>query len=384
MESLGQMMQLKNMALQQKSAELDYQAAQRQEVQRRKIERDNSLIGQLVKGAGGDVRSQLDKIKEINPEIGMWYEEQIRSLDKMDYENKERFLDLASQRSERMASIAEGIYDQPSYERGIVQAFNEGLFDEETSRRYLQTPFDPAQIERFGKQAMDAKEVFDYELRKAKELRAQPEAQIDLAMKEHDLVGQTMGGASSQASWTARMGYLRKRGVDPSLLNLLGDTYSQESVEQARELMEFAKEEKDNDPSKTGKALALRGLQQMKDRAEKSYRKTMEGLQLNWQFREEDQTYYNMDAGKTVGPAEYQGMLDEAKENRDSDIERAENNYLAQLEAYGFEPELPEPVKPKEEKAKMVKMKAPDGSTAMVPEDQVEAAKAAGATVVQE
>lgn len=385
MESLGQMMQLKNLKLQQKSAELDLVQAQRQDQQRRKLENDMMLIDQVMEGAGGDIRSRIDKIKEINPDIGLGYEKQIRELDKLDLENKERTLDLLEQRTDRMASLAEGMFDEGSKNLAVQQGFTEGLIDEQQVQRLLATPYSEAMKDRIRKKSMLSKEVFAYEQKKVKMEREAPETRIALALKEHDLVGQTMGGASSQASWTARMEYLKKKGTDPTLLNLLGDTYSQESVEQARELMEFAKEEKGKEPSAAGKALALRGLQQAKTRAESSFRKTMQSLQTDWQFDEGSQQYMNFKASTTASAPEYQGMLDEAKENRDSDIDRAENNYLAQLEAYGHEPELPERPEPKEgSTAKMVKMEAPDGSTAMVPEDQVQAAKAAGATVVQE
>ena len=290
MESLGQMMQLKNMVLKQKSAELDLAQAQRQDQQRRKIENDMMLIDQVMQGAGGDIRSRIDKIKEINPDIGLGYEEQIRELDKLDLENKERTLDLLEQRTDRMASLAEGMFDEGSKNLAVQQGFREGLIDEQQAQRLIATPYSEAMKDRIRKKSMLSKEVFAYEQKKVKMEREAPETRIDLALKEHDLVGQTMGGASSQASWTARMEYLKKKGADPSLLNLLGDTYSQESVEQARELMEFAKEQKDEEPSGRGKALALRTLRQDKRRANLSFRQTMEGLQLHWQFREEDQT----------------------------------------------------------------------------------------------
>lgn len=234
MESLGQMMQLKNMMLKQKSDELDLAQAQRQDQRQRKLEHDSSLVDQLLEGSGGDYRSKLQQIYDINPELGMAWEKQIDEIDKLSYERKKELFEMMGEKYEYLSSIAEGISDQRTYELAIQQAVRDGALDQETGQGYLETPYDPAMIERFRRQAMSAQQVATFENNKLDRERQESGDRSENAMEDMEAIGKLFSGAKSQGSFDQRMSYARNKGFPEGLLELVGDEYTPESMEMAQ------------------------------------------------------------------------------------------------------------------------------------------------------
>jgi len=102
-------------------------------------------------------------------------------------------------------------------------------------------------------------------------------------------------------------------------------------------------------PSQSGKALAERTKQRAMERAEDEYRKKLKALEKDWEYEPEGVDdegnvvglWFQRQSGLKITNDEMLELRQQAEEDLISDKEQADESYLAQLEALGFEPGEP-------------------------------------------
>ncbi|KKK88759.1 hypothetical protein LCGC14_2739910, partial [marine sediment metagenome] len=102
-------------------------------------------------------------------------------------------------------------------------------------------------------------------------------------------------------------------------------------------------------PSQGGKALAERTKQRAMERAEDEYRKKLKALEKDWEYEPEGVDdegnvvglWFQRQSGLKITNDEMLELRQQAEEDLISDKEQADESYLAQLEALGFEPGEP-------------------------------------------
>jgi len=96
-------------------------------------------------------------------------------------EIEEQNLKTRVARSQRLGSLAGSASDTPSFNRAILQAHSEGLFDDETARQMLAHGYNPKLIQQFQAQAMTALEQDTSRLKQLEYERANKEAEARMA-----------------------------------------------------------------------------------------------------------------------------------------------------------------------------------------------------------
>lgn len=128
---------------------------------------DSDAIKQLFVDNSDNIGVAVKKAMAINPTVAIGYQKQLLESQDADINVKKGLLDLHGTQASRLAQIAGGIHDQPSYESAIGDALHEQDIDANMAAQFLSKPYDPAFVKQLQQQALTAKEQIDV---KAKEV----------------------------------------------------------------------------------------------------------------------------------------------------------------------------------------------------------------------
>ncbi len=355
MDRMGRMVQLRSLGQRQEltSARTQYvqqaNRAQEQEYQ------EQRAVDQIISKFGGKMRDALPEIMKRAPRLGMEWRTKLAEWDKLDAQRKQEILELSGAKTDRLGQLALGITDQATYEAGIKQGVQEGLFDEDTASQYLSVPYDPEKIKSFRRQAMTTRQFLSAENDRLKLQRQQrqdelkePGVAAGALQEQYDLMAKTIGPAKSRLHWASRRKFLKNK-VSADLLALIPEEYSPEAAEQVRELgitpSRAPAEKKEKPPSASGKALAERTKQRAMQAAEKEYRKEIVAIEKDWRSQVDEKTgqrnWYNFKDELTISNDEMLALRQMAEDELISSKEQADESYLAQLGALGFEAGAP-------------------------------------------
>ena len=213
------------------------QSAQQAEQQAAALERQ---VDDLIANASGDIRATLPKIRALSPEHWKQWKGWFADYDKKDAEAKMAVIDLGTKRSEQMAQLTQGVYDQASRDAAIRKGVEEQLIDEETAQRWLSMPYDPAKIKALQKSTLTTQQFLTHERNKLNTERQQQQDARNAPEKVYEFIARTMGTARSQKEWTFRRGFaqrgLKRMGVSEDYLGLIPEQYSPQVAQQMKEL----------------------------------------------------------------------------------------------------------------------------------------------------
>lgn len=161
-------MQLKNLAAQNQMIP-GQQQIQQQQIQgnalglqeKQKQIDDQAKIEKIITDSGNDIKSAIPKIMAVNPQLGIAYQKSILDSQTADLNQKKAVIGYHSAVSGRLAELAGGVKDEPSFHAAIGQALSEGLIDVATATKYLSQPFSPDEVAQIQQQALSAKEQAD-------------------------------------------------------------------------------------------------------------------------------------------------------------------------------------------------------------------------------
>jgi hypothetical protein len=191
----------------------------------------------------------LADLYRLNPETAINVQKNWLAQQKALSEAEESRLKADAARAGRLGSLAGSAVDQPSWERAISQALEEGLITTDQAAK-LPRQWDAstqAMVRQFQEQALTAQQQIDAALKRAQEERAKaehaarlPGYEAESASKQFRLAGQLAPGAAQTPSqWNALRSVLPER-----LRNLFPTVPYTGAVEQAERLGMTAEERK--------------------------------------------------------------------------------------------------------------------------------------------
>ena len=306
------------------------------------------------------------------------------------------------QRGQINQQTLEDMERERARKQGIGQALGGGGTRADVLRRLQQGGF-PFAAEKYAGESRKIK------TEAAVEERAARKSQLENALKIYDIIGREAGPLkileeqdadleTMQVAYSDSLGRLADAGIDVSKLPQeykfgMADQALQEAVsvkdqiaqalraaeleertaarkapkllspeEEAQKIRIAAARQAGKPPSQAGKALAERTKQRAMREAEKTYQKKMAAIEKDWQ-REGD-IWFNFKTGEQISNEDYLALRKGIEDELISAKEQADESYLAQLDALGFEPGQPVDYRTQAEKPTA----APQEQTAVNPQ----------------
>jgi hypothetical protein len=122
---------------------------------------DQAKIEKIITDSGSDFKSAIPQIMAVNPQLGLQYQKSIMDSDAADLNHKKAIIQYHNETAGRLAQLAGGVTDEPSFHNAIGRALSENLIDAPTAAKYLSQPFSQDEVNQIQQQALSAKDQLD-------------------------------------------------------------------------------------------------------------------------------------------------------------------------------------------------------------------------------